>query len=193
MSIEEEKIDQIIEAHSETVEALKADRDRYKEDAEKLPSVKSELEELKSNGDDGWKEKHDAVKAEFEKYKSQITAQEAEKAKEAAARAYFESKNITGKNLELAIRGSKDEIKAIELDGDKIKDTSALDALVSGDFSALVSKTQQRGANLENPPGNEGSGGSKTKEEILAIKDGTVRRQEMAKHPELFGIEINKE
>ena len=33
MGIEEEKIDQIIEAHSETVDSLKADRDTYKEDA----------------------------------------------------------------------------------------------------------------------------------------------------------------
>ena len=33
MGIEEEKIDQIIEAHSETVDALKKDRDTYKENA----------------------------------------------------------------------------------------------------------------------------------------------------------------
>ena len=33
MNIEDEKIDQIIDAHSETVDALKADRDAYKEDA----------------------------------------------------------------------------------------------------------------------------------------------------------------
>ena len=35
MGIEEEKIDQIIDAHSETVDALKAERDGYKEDAAK--------------------------------------------------------------------------------------------------------------------------------------------------------------
>ena len=36
MGIEEEKIDQIIEAHSETVDSLKADRDNYKKDADQL-------------------------------------------------------------------------------------------------------------------------------------------------------------
>ena len=39
MGIEDEKIDQIIEAHSETVDALKEQRDQYKADAEKLPEV----------------------------------------------------------------------------------------------------------------------------------------------------------
>ena len=33
MGIEDEKIDQIIEAHTETVDALKVERDQYKEDA----------------------------------------------------------------------------------------------------------------------------------------------------------------
>ena len=66
MGIEEEKIDQIIEAHSETVDSLKADRDSYKEDAEKLKAVQKELDDLKAKGDDGWKEMHDRLKVEFE-------------------------------------------------------------------------------------------------------------------------------
>ena len=53
MGIEDEKIDQIIDAHSETVDALKADRDAYKEDAAKLAAVQKELDELKAKGDDG--------------------------------------------------------------------------------------------------------------------------------------------
>ena len=32
----------------------------------------------------------------------------------------------------------------------------------------------------------------KTKEEILAIKDGYARRKEMAAHPELFGLAAEK-
>ena len=44
MGIEDEKVDQIIEAHSETVDALKEERDGYKADAEKLPEVQRRLE-----------------------------------------------------------------------------------------------------------------------------------------------------
>ena len=57
MNIEEEKIDQIIDAHSETVDALKAERDGFKEDAAKLAAVQKELDELKAKGDDGYKAK----------------------------------------------------------------------------------------------------------------------------------------
>lgn len=191
MGIEEEKIDQIIEAHSETVDSLKADRDTYKEDAEKLKTVQKELDDLKAKGDDGWKEKHDKLKGEFDKYKGDIEAKETKANKEKAVRAFYESKGITGKNLEIAMRGSRAEIDGIELDGDKIKDNSALDSLVKGDFSGLVATTTTKGANTANPPANNGTGTGKTRDEILAIKDGSVRRAEMAKNPHLFGLTDN--
>jgi hypothetical protein len=43
MGIEEEKIEQIIDAHTETVNALKEERDNFKADAEKLPNVQKQL------------------------------------------------------------------------------------------------------------------------------------------------------
>ena len=191
MGIEEEKIDQIIEAHSETVDSLKADRDNYKKDADQLKAVREELEELKAKGDDGWKEKHDKLKGEFDKYKGDIEAKETKANKEKAVRAFYESKGISGKNLEIAMRGSRAEIDGIELDGDKIKDTSALDALVKGDFSGLVATTTTKGANTANPPANNGGKTGKTKEEIMAIRDPAVRQAEIAKNPEAFGLKFD--
>ena len=192
MGIEEEKIDQIIEAHSETVDSLKADRDTYKEDAEKLKTVQKELDDLKAKGDDGWKEKHDKLKSEFDKYKGDVEAKETKANKENAVRAFYESKGITGKNLEIAMRGSRAEIDGIELDGDKIKDNSALDALVKGDFSCLVATTTTKGANTANPPANNG-GTKLTKAEIYArdehgrYKLSTAERQKaLAENPELL-------
>ena len=191
MGIEEEKIDQIIEAHSETVDSLKADRDNYKKDADQLKSVQKELNDLKAKGDDGWKEKHDKLKGEFDKYKGDIEAKETKANKEKAVRAFYESKGITGKNLEIAMRGSRAEIDGIELDGDKIKDNSALDALVKGDFSGLVATTTTKGANTANPPANNGGKTGKTKEEIMAIRDPAVRQAEIAKNPEAFGLKFD--
>ena len=191
MGIEEEKIDQIIEAHSETVDSLKADRDNYKKDADQLKSVREELDDLKAKGDDGWKEKHDKLKGEFDKYKGDIEAKETKANKEKAVRAFYESKGITGKNLEIAMRGSRVEIDGIELDGDKIKDNSALDALVKGDFSGLVATTTTKGANTANPPANNGGKTGKTKEEIMAIRDPAVRQAEIAKNPEAFGLKFD--
>lgn len=187
MGIEEEKIEQIIEAHSETVDSLKADRDKYKEDASKLKNVQKELDDLKAKGDDGWKEKHDKVKKEYDDYKNEVTAKESKAIKEKAVRAFYEEKGITGKNLEIAMRGSRAEIDGIEMDGDKIKDTASLTALVEGDFSALVSTTTKKGAKTATPPGStDVKGSGKTRDEIMSIKDGAERRKEMVENKHLF-------
>lgn len=183
MSIEEEKIDQIIEAHTETVDALKADRDSYKNDASKLKKVQEKLDDLKAKGDDGWKEKHDKVKKEYDEYKSDVEGKQARETKEKATRAYFESAGITGKNLEIAMRGSRAEIDALEMDGEKIKDTASLKALVDGDFASLVTTTTTRGASTTTPP-TQTQGGStpKTKAEILKIKDTAERQKAWAEY-----------
>lgn len=192
MGLTDEQVDTIIEAHTDTVDGLKADVSKYKTDAEKLSGVQKELDDLKAKSDDGWKEKHDKLKGEFDKYKGDIEAKETKANKEKAVRAFYESKGITGKNLEIAMRGSRAEIDGIELDGDKIKDNSALDALVKGDFSGLVATTTTKGANTANPPAN--TGGTKlTKAEIYArdeqgrYKLSTAERQKaLAENPELL-------
>ena len=191
MGLTDEQVDTIIEAHTDTVDGLKADLSKYKTDAEKLSDVQKEMDDLKAKGDDGWKEKHDKLKGEFDKYKGDIEAKETKANKEKAVRAFYESKGITGKNLEIAMRGSRAEIDGIELDGDKIKDNSALDALVKGDFSGLVATTTTKGANTANPPANNGGKTGKTKEEIMAIRDPAVRQAEIAKNPEVFGLKFD--
>lgn len=192
MGIEEEKIDQIIEAHSETVASLKADRDTYKEDADKLKSVQKELDDLKAKGDDGWKDKHDKLKGEFDKYKGDIEAKETKAKVNNAVRAYFEGKNITGDNLELAMMACESIVASAELDGEKLKDTAALDALVDGKFKRLVSTTNTRGANTPTPPANNG-GAKLTKADIYKKDDkgryvmSTSERQKaLADNPDIL-------
>lgn len=156
MGLTDEQVDTIIEAHTDTVDGLKADVSKYKADADKLPGVQKELDDLKAAGDGGYKEKYEKEHSAFEAFKTDITAKESKAAKEKAVRAYFESKNITGANLDLAMRGCGEEMAALELDGEKIKDTKALDALVDGTYKGLVSTTQTKGANPATPPANTG-------------------------------------
>lgn len=169
MGLTEEQMDTIIEAHTDTVDGLKTQVATYKADAEKLPSVQRDLDDLKAAGDGGYKEKYDKEHNAFETYKSEIAKKEAKSAKESAVKAYYESKGITGNGLEIAMRGSNAEIDAVELEDGKIKDTAALDALVSGTFKGLVSTTTTTGANTATPPAN--SGGIKTRADIYAKDD----------------------
>ena len=152
MGLTDEQVDTIIEAHTDTVDGLKEQVKTYKADAEKLPNVQKELDDLKAAGDGGFKEKFEKEHSDFENFKKTIQEKETKAAKESAAKAFFESKGITGNSLEIAMRGSSAEIAALDLDGEKIKDSSALDALVNGTFKALVSTTTTKGANIPNPP-----------------------------------------
>ena len=53
LGIEADKVDEIISAHTETVEALKNERDTFKADAEKLTGVQKELDDLKNGSTPG--------------------------------------------------------------------------------------------------------------------------------------------
>lgn len=186
MGIEEEKIDQIIEAHSETVDSLKADRDNYKKDADQLKSVREELDELKAKGDDGWKDKHDKLKGEFDDYKKDVAAKETQAAKEKAYRDILKDAGLSEKGIEKAIKYA--EWGKIELEADgKLKGASDHIKSVKEEWAEYVTTTTTTGAKTSTPPANNGgSGNGKTRDEILAIKDGSVRRMEMAKNAHLF-------
>ena len=190
MGIEEEKIDQIIEAHSETVDSLKADRDSYKEDAEKLKDVQKELDDLKAKGDDGWKEKHDRLKEEFDQYKNDVQAKETKAAKEAAYRAVLKDANLSEKGIEKAIKYA--EWDKIELGEDgKLKGANDHIKAAREEWAEYVTTTTTTGAKTSMPPANNGGKTGKTKEEIMAIRDPAVRQAEIAKNPEAFGLKFD--
>jgi hypothetical protein len=185
MGIEDEKIDQIVDAHTETVDGLKNELKAAQEKANKLDGVEKELNDLKAKGEDGYKEKYEKEHKAFEDYKNDVTAKQTKAAKEAAAKAYFEAKNITGANLSIAMRGARDEINGIELDENgKIKDAKALDELVAGEYAGLIVSTSTKGAKTATPPAN--NGGGMTKEQIFAIKDAGERQKAIAEHLDLF-------
>lgn len=190
MGFTDEQVESLIEMHSEVVDGLKKEAENYKADADKLAEVQSELKALKEKGGEDFKAKYEKEHSDFEKYKRDIAEKETENAKNAAFRKYLESKGITGKNLEIAMRGIGKELSAAELEGEKIKDTTALDELIKGDFAGLVGKEQKRGASTATPPGGNGSGGV-TKESIMAVKDRAERRRMIAENIELFDKKEN--
>lgn len=183
MGIEEEKIDQIIEAHSETVDSLKADRDTYKEDAEKLKTVQKELDDLKAKGDDGWKEKHDKLKGEFDKYKTDVQAKETHAAKEAAYRAILKDANLSEKGIEKAIKYAEWDKIELEADG-KLKGASDHIKAAKEEWAEYVTTTTTTGAKTSNPPANNGNSGV-TKEDFqkMSYKD---RLQIYNENPDLY-------
>lgn len=159
-SIPAEAVAKLAQAVNSSVGREFVDKARYTEKLAEIETLKTEKQTAEDSATTAgkWKEKYEALHGEFEDFKKAQTAKETKAAKEAAARAYYASRGITGKALDIAIRGSGPEIEALELADGKIKDTAALESLVKGDFSGLVGTTTTSGAKTDNPPANDGGG-----------------------------------
>ena len=181
MGLTDEQVDTIIEAHTDTVDGLKEQVKVYKADADKLTTVQKELDGLKAAGDDGWEQKAKGWEKKYTDLVAENKSKETRAAKEAAVKAYYESKGITGDNLTIAMMGSGEVLEKLELDGGKIKDAAALDG---GAFAKLVSSTTTEGLKTQTPPKN--GGGKMTREEIVKIQDPVERRAAIRDNMELF-------
>lgn len=159
LEVPKDVLGQLCDLHTESLDGM---GDTIKDLKNQLKTAEKERDEAKAKAPDGEivsKAEYDKIKKDFEDYKGQIAAKETQAAKEKAVRAYYEGKNITGKDLDVAMRGSAAEIAALELVDGKIKDSKALDDLVSGIFSGLVTDTRQQGQQQHNPAGNGGGNG----------------------------------
>ncbi len=174
MGLTEEQVDTIIEAHTETTDGLKADVAKYKADAEKLPGVQKELDDLKEAGDGGYKAKYEKEHSDFEKYKADQTAKETRQAKEAAYRDFLKSVGVSEKRIPAIIKVS--DLDSIELDGGKVKDTdNKLADSVKTEWADFIESENTNGANTDNPPANNPNGGEDpskmTMEQYIAYRN----------------------
>lgn len=152
MGIEDEKIDEIIAAHAETVDALKEQRDNYKAQADELTKVQQKLDEAnEANGSDAWKVKYDAIKEEYENYKSDISAKETTRAKQAAYREVLKAAGVSDKRIDSIIKVS--DIDSVELDeSGKIKEAEKLTESIKNEWADFIVSTNTQGANTATPP-----------------------------------------
>lgn len=187
MDIDNEKIDQIIDMHAETVEALKEERDKYKNDAEKLKDVQTKLDEanktIEAGNKDSYKVKYEAIKEDFEKYKADITAKESKSAKESAYKALLKEVGVSEKRLDAVLKVS--DLASVELDKDgKVKDADKWKESIKTEWSDFIVTEGKQGAGTATPPA--GGGGAMTKEQIVAIKDPVARRAAISQNMNLF-------
>lgn len=173
MGVDADKIDEIISAHTETVNALREERDAFKADAEKLPGVQAELDKLKTAAekDQPFEKQFTDLKAEFDKYKADISEKETKAAKETAYRALLKEAGIADKRLDAVMRVA--DLNSFELDKDgKIKDSDKMKETIKTEWSDFIATPGQKGAPIPTPPGgnNGGAGGSLSRAAELAAK-----------------------
>lgn len=173
LGVDTDKIDEIISAHTETVNALREERDGYKADAEKLPGVQAELTKLQqaAEKDKPFETQYNDLKAEYDKYKADVSAKATKAAKETAYRALLKESGIADKRIDAVMRVT--DFGSFELDKDgKIKDSDKMKETIKTEWSDFITTSGQKGADTSTPPGgnNGGAGGGSNRAAELATR-----------------------
>lgn len=164
MNLTEEQVGAIIEAHSETVDALKEQRDKYKADADKLPDVQKQLNDLK-NGKD-WKAEYDKEHKAFEDYKKGVVDKETLATKKRLYREILDGLNINAADADLIMAGTEFGDIAIGDDG-KLSDADGLKKTIGEKYKRYIPIVDEKGAKVDNPPkDNPGNGANPRAAEI---------------------------
>ena len=184
MGIEDRQIETIIEAHSDTVNGLKADRDRYKELAEKVPDLQKQLEEATAQLADsnGWKEKYETENKAYKDYQTKVDGEKETAAKEKAYRDMLARAGIDPKRIDAIMRVT--DLSEIVVEDGKLKDAEKLEESAKGEWADFVLKTKKVGANPENPPKTEGG---------IEGADPDIAKRMQARHERLYGKSTDEE
>ena len=173
MGLGDDVVESIIEAHVESIDGVKTERDRYKADAEKLATVQKELDDLKTAGDGGYKEKYEKEHQAFEDYKTAQTAKETKQAKEKAYAEFLKSVGVSEKRIPSIIKVT--DLNAVELEGDKVKDAEKLTESVKTEWADFIETSNTNGANTNTPPANNPNNGDDpskmTMEQYIAYRN----------------------
>ena len=188
IGLTEDQIEGIVEEHVATVSDLKETANKYKADADKLPTVQKELDDLKAAGDGGYKEKYEAEVKAYKEYKQQVESEKETARTDADVLAICKEAGITRESSLRLIVKDFDRSK-IERDKDgNISNRAKLLEAVKTDYADFVGTPGKEGTPPTTPP-TGGGGSSKTKKEIIDMTDPVARQAEMMNNLSLFGIE----
>lgn len=166
LGIEADKIEQIIDSHTEVTDALKAERDRYKTEAEKVADVQKQLDEankkLENADKDDYKEKYESEKTAHEKLKNEISAKETTAKKTDALKSFLKEKGYSDKGIsKIAKYGGY--LEGIELDENgKLKNSDKLISDIETEWSEYKASSSDFEYKPGTPPNNSGDPGKTT-------------------------------
>lgn len=185
LGIDEDKIDEIISAHGETVTALKDEIEKAKQGAEDSAAVAKERDSYKQRVEALEKASGDAAKvqAEYDAYKKQIETEKANAGKKALVRQALEKAGANSAAIDLLL-GTVD-LNTVEVENDALKNADAVLKPLRDTHAGLFGKINNRGTDKLNPP-NGGGSSTMTRDEIMKIKDAGERQKAIAENIEVF-------
>ena len=185
MGIEDKQVESIIEAHSDTVNGLKAERDKYKEQAAKVPDLQKQLEEAKSaNGEgDEWEQKYNDEHQAFEDFKAQVATEKADAEKAQAYRGMLMAAGIDPKRIDAIMKVT--DLSGVEMEDGKLKDSDKLKESAKEEWADFVIKTKTEGSNPATPPTSNGK--------LPEGADPEIAKYMRERHERQFGKSDTKE
>jgi hypothetical protein len=150
LGIDDTKAEQIIDAHTETVDGLKnqiaelkdktgGDGDLQKkleESEKKVAEYEQKITSLEQG--DGYKEKYTKLDGEFKEFKKTVDAEKQHANREAAYRTALKEAGVSEKRIDSIVKLKKADIDALEFDGDKIKDADKLSDSIKSEWSDFI-------------------------------------------------------
>lgn len=169
MGIEDKQIETIIEAHVDSLDYIKKDRDKYREEAAKVPNLQKQLEEAKADTsltdlqakyDELDKQlkavttERDGLKTQFDTYKEEVQGKEETRAKAEAYRGILKKAGIADKYIDTVMRVA--DLSGVEFEEGEVKGADEMAEKAKETWADFVVKTQTQGAEPETPPKAEG-------------------------------------
>lgn len=156
MGIEDEKIEQIIEEHVESIDGLKAERDRYKAGADEAEGLRKQLEEAKAAGEGAgeYEEKYKAKCKELDDYKAKVDGEAAEREKRGLYRELLAGAGVDPKRIDTVLKVS--DLSGVTVKDGAIEGADELAESIKADWSDFIAVKNTQGAVVPNPPKSTG-------------------------------------
>lgn len=158
MGVDDDKIDEIISMHTETTDALRAEIEKYKKEADEAGEIRKELEasqaDLEAEKKKDWRSKYESVKNEFEEYKQEAEQKATHEAKRSAYRDLLREAGVSDKRISSVLKVS--DVDGIELDDKgKVKGSEKLVNGIKSEWADFIVSDSTQGARTATPPSNE--------------------------------------
>lgn len=167
--IEDEKIEQIIEAHAETVDALKQQRDDAQAKADSVPELEKQLaaakEAAEAAASDETGAKLKSVTEQFEAYKAEVAAKEAKEAARMLYREQLEAAGISGKHVNSIVKAT--DLAQFEVKDGAFASPEKVQEAIKAEWSDFIVTNTTVGADVAHPPAS--GGGALTKEQFAKM------------------------
>lgn len=131
------------------------DKERYKAKLTEIDTYREQLQTAEDNATTAnkWKTKYDALKEDFDTYKTEQAQKETHSAKSKAYRELLKAAGVSEKRIEAILKVS--DIDSIELGDDgKAKEADKLTENIKNEWADFITTTTETGSNTPTPLGN---------------------------------------